>query len=140
MKKYWNVFVFFIIIMIILGLWSYVDYKESVDNAIELRKTRTELQKELLEKTSCIYMRDSLTLANANLSKFKTLTTAMIHREEANKQLQYKIGDAVHIKRDSSRVIVDDILIGGGKYSYYIKYRVQYRDGTTLEVSPELIY
>lgn len=44
------------------------------------------------------------------------------------------------MKNDSARVIVEDVLIGGGKYDYYVKFRVLFKDNTTKEVKPELIY
>jgi hypothetical protein len=64
----------------------------------------------------------------------------MIHRDEAINQLKHKVGDIVYLKNDSSRVVIEDVLIGGGKYNYYVKYRVLLKDNTTREMVPELIY
>jgi hypothetical protein len=64
----------------------------------------------------------------------------MVHRDEATSLLKYKVGDFVYMKRDSSRVVISDIVIGGAKYEYYVRYKVLYKDKTTEEVAPELIY
>jgi len=44
------------------------------------------------------------------------------------------------MKNDSAKVVIEDVLIGGGKYNYYIKYRVLLKDNTSRETVPELIY
>lgn len=108
------------------------------------RKALEEANKTILKEqtinSTCSVTRDSLNKANGELSKYKALTQAMIHRDEATNQLKYKIGDMVYLKNDSSRVVIEDVLIGGGKYNYYVKYRVLLKDNTTREMVPELIY
>lgn len=125
---------------IIIGIWAFMDYQRSVDASIEQRKTNDALQKELLLNSSCNHHVDSLKYINGELSKFKNLTMAMVHREEATKSLKYQVGDIVMLKSDSSRVVIEDLLIGGGKYNYFIKYRVLFRDDSRKEVTPEMIY
>lgn len=88
----------------------------------------------------CGQIRDSLFYVNNELSKYKTLTQAMVRRDEVTSQLKHKIGDLVHLKNDSARVVIEDVLIGGGKYNYYVKYRVLLKDNTSREIVPELIY
>ena len=105
-----------------------------------LHETNEKLLNEQSVSSTCSVTRDSLFKVNAELSKYKTLTQAMLHRDEATSQLKHKIGDVVYMKNDSSRVIVEDVLIGGGKYDYYVKFRVLFKDNTTKEVKPELIY
>lgn len=135
-----NLWVTELSIIAIIGVWSYMDYKKSVDAAIEHKKTEEALQKELLLNASCNHHVDSLVYINGELSKFKNLTMAMVHREDATKDLKYQVGDIVYLKQDSSRVVVEDILIGGGKYNYFIKYRVLFKDDARKEVTPEMIY
>ena len=119
-------------------------YKLLVGAIREDVKTRIERQQELdgekFKNAFCSQKVDSLTIANADLSKYKALSQAMSHRDEATKQLNHQIGDIVILKSDSSRVVIDDVVIGGGKYNYYIKFRVLYKDNTEKEVIPELIY
>lgn len=106
----------------------------------DLKESNKKLQDEQSLNSTCSYKRDSLTRENKQLSTYKSLTKAMVHRDEATSMLPYKIGDAVYLKRDSNRVIIDDIIIGGAKYEYYVKYKVLYKDNHTEEVKPELVY
>ena len=110
------------------------------DDKKALRETNEKLLNEQSVSSTCSVTRDSLFKVNAELSKYKTLTQAMLHRDEATSQLKHKIGDVVYMKNDSSRVIVEDVLIGGGKYDYYVRFRVLFKDNTTKEVKPEVVY
>lgn len=110
----------------------------------EDKKTLAEINDKLLIEqnisTNCSSTRDSLRKINLELSQFKTLTMAMVHRTEVTNQLSHKVGELVYMKNDSSKVVIEDVLIGGGKYNYYVKYKVLYKDQTTKEIVPELIY
>lgn len=135
-----NIWITAFSIVAIVSVFSFLDYKRSVDAAAEQKKTNEALQKELLLNSSCNHHVDSLEYINGELSKFKNLTMAMVHREEATKSLKYQVGDIVILKSDSSRVVIEDLLIGGGKYNYFIKYRVLFKDDSRKEVTPEMIY
>lgn len=50
-----------------------------------------------------------------------------------------KVGMPVTFKTDSMRGIVSDVVMGGGKYDYYIKCRVTI-DGETVDVRPDMYY
>ncbi len=110
----------------------------------EDRKVLSDVNNKLLTEQSisstCSTTRDSLFKINNDLSKFKTLTMAMVHRNDATEQLKHKVGDVVYMKNDSAKVVIEDVLIGGGKYNYYIKFKILYKDQSTKEVVPELIY
>ena len=84
--------------------------------------------------------KDSLKKVNWSLSKFKTLSEAMIFRDSVKINLPHTIGEIVRLKNDSSKVVVTDVLIGGGKYNYYIEYKILKKDNSTDLVSPEIIY
>lgn len=123
-------------------LWLYYStllgaIKSSVE---ERQKHEKELNDKTLENIFSSQKIDSLNKANDELSKYKVLTKAMIYRDEAANQLKHKVGDMVYLKSDSARVVIEDVLIGGGKYNYYVKYRVLFKDNTTREMVPELIY
>jgi hypothetical protein len=135
-----NIWITAFSIVAIVSVFSFLDYKRSVDAAAEQKMTNDALQKELLLNSSCNHHVDSLEYINGELSKFKNLTMAMVHREEATKSLKYQVGDIVMLKSDSSRVVIEDLLIGGGKYNYFIKYRVLFKDDSRKEVTPEMIY
>lgn len=104
------------------------------------QETNKKLQQEQSLNSTCRYKRDSLSKEVKTLSIYKSLTKAMVHRDEASALLVYKVGDFVYMKRDSARVVVSDIIIGGSKFEYYIKYKVLHKDNSTEEVIPELIY
>lgn len=96
--------------------------------------------KEETDKSNCVYKRDSLTVELNRLAIYKSLTSAMVYRDEVIMQLKYQIGDIAHTKRDSSQIVISDIVIGGSKYEYYIKYKIIHKDNTMEEIIPELIY
>lgn len=84
--------------------------------------------------------KDSLAFINILLSKYRVLTDAMKYRDSVRLNMQYAVGDAVWLKQDSSRAIVSDIVIGGSKHEYYIKYKILLKDGEEEEILPELLY
>lgn len=103
-------------------------------------KTQMQLAKELSSKTSCIATRDSLKKENNQLTVYKALTKAIVHRDEAATLLTYKSGQTAHLKRDSSRVTITGIIVGGNQYNYFIQYSVEYPDGKPGYLDPTLIY
>lgn len=86
------------------------------------------------------YMRDSIRVVANYLSKYWALADALYERDSVRVHLKYKVGDMVYIKRDSSKAVVTDIIIGGSRFEYYVKYRLQFRDKSVEEVVPDLIY
>ncbi|NTW31324.1 MAG: hypothetical protein HGB12_01595 [Bacteroidetes bacterium] len=84
--------------------------------------------------------RDSLAFVNAFLAKYRVLTEAMTYRDSMRIFLKYKVGDIVRLKRDSSRAVINDIIIGGGKHEYYIKYKIALKTGQTEDIVQELLY
>jgi len=138
-RTVFNTIITFLSLSVIIGTWSYMDYKRDSDIAREKQETEGKLQKELLLNSTCNQFVDSLNYINGELSKFQTLTLSMVHKQEATKGLK-SVGDIVYMKNDSSRVVVEDVLVGGGKYNYYVKYRVIFKNDTIKEISPEMIY
>jgi len=128
------------VICLIIGATLWFDYVENKYMQEEFKKVEAAFQKELLLNSSCNHHVDSLKHINRELSKFKSLTLAMVHRDEATSELKYGVGDIVYMKQDSSRVVIEDVLMGGGKYNYFIKYRVLFKDDSRKEVTPEMIY
>lgn len=115
-------------------IWAIVEDKK------DLAETNLKLQSEQQQNSNCSYTKDSLYKEVVSLSIYKPLTKAMVHRDEATSLLKYKVGDFVIMKADSSRAVISDIISGGSKFEYYVKYRVLYKDKTTEEVIPELVY
>lgn len=129
-----------ITICVIFGMFFWFDYQEDKATQEKHEKTEAALQHELLLNSSCNHHVDSLVYINGELSKFQSLTMAMVHRNNATAELKYGVGDIVYLKQDSSRVVIEDVLIGGGKYNYFVKYRVLFKDDSRKEVTPEMIY
>ena len=48
--------------------------------------------------------------------------------------------DIAFKKTDSAKVIVTDIIVGGGLYEYYFRYRITNRAGVEEEIKPELLF
>lgn len=133
---------YLLLLFSLLGIFfvGYV-YHDSLEKERQAHiETQIQLANELSGKTSCIATKDSLKRENAQLSVYKTLTKAMVHRDEAAVLLAYKSGQTAHLKRDSSRVVITGIIVGGNKYNYFIQYSVEYPDGKPGYVDPSLIY
>ncbi|HRH58815.1 MAG TPA: hypothetical protein PLS10_14280 [Chitinophagales bacterium] len=106
----------------------------------ELTELKAKISEMEMLYSSATFKGDSLHALNIVLSKYKSLTYAMLYRDSIRKSLKYTIGDIVQLKSDSSKAVIQDILIGGGKYEHYMKYQVIRKDHTTELVSPELLY
>ena len=87
-----------------------------------------------------MYTKDSLSFINVLLSKYRVLTDAMKYRDSVRLLMQYSVGDEVRLKKDSSRAVVSDIVIGGSKHEYYIKYKILFKNGEEEIILPELLY
>lgn len=145
-KKFILVTGFFsLFVIIVVSIVFYFYGKNSAIPLIEEKEKKiTKLSFELDKMSSAYFStsetKDSALRENVKLSKYRSLTDAMSYRDSIRKPLLFNVGDIVHLKRDSSRVIINDILVGGGKFLYYVKYQVLYKDNSTETVSPELIY
>ncbi len=115
-------------------------FLEIKSSSAEVGVANDKLLNEQKLNSTCSYKRDSLSHEVMELSLYKSLTKAMVNRDEATSPLKYKAGNFVYLKRDSSKVVISDIIIGGSKYEYYVKYKVLHKDNLTEEVIPELIY
>lgn len=140
MKKKVVLIIIFSLIIIGLGLAIYW-----LNNTVEEKQRKiADLEKESRNTNSkynkLMHTKDSLMLVNAFLAKYRTLTVAMTYRDSVRLGMNYTVGDVVHLKRDSSRVIISDIIIGGSKHEYYIKYKVMFKNGNEEDVVPELLY
>src|SRR5688572_23598720 len=101
------------LIAIVFGLLGFIIYKQGKDNDTSRQALQDELTKETALRSNCGYLKDSLLRVNTELSKYKTLSQAMLHRDEATNQLKHKVGEMVILKSDSARVVIEDVLIGG---------------------------
>lgn len=137
-RKNYIIAIIFVVLFAILAdgglIWVLIGDKASI------KEINNKLNVEQGLNFNCSSKRDSLLKENKQLSIYLSLTKAMVCRDEASGLLSHKVGDLVYMKNDSSKVVIEDIVIGGSKYQYYIKYKVLYKDKSTEEVIPELIY
>lgn len=122
--------------LVISWLFSYIIISHQSDDLDSKHKM---IIKEMTDNSNCIYKRDSLAMEVKRLSIYESLSRAMALRDGAT-ILLYKVGDIAYSKIDSSKVVISDIIIGGSKYDYYVKYKIIHKDNTIEEVVPELIY
>lgn len=138
MKKSTIVLMVFLAILSVVGIWHEISNLIEKDDKIEtLQKA---LDNERTQKANCSYALDSANYQIGQLSKYKTLTDAMSVRDDATKYTLHIVGDIVYMKNDSSRVVISDIIIGGSRFSYYVKFKVTNKNNETQEVIPELVY
>ena len=131
-----------IIAVIIIALVATVFFMNRVIEAKneELSDLKDKVFKIETLYSSAAFKGDSLNVIATTLSSYKSLTYAMIYRDSIRKTLKYKIGDIVYLKSDSSKVVIKDILAGGGKFEHYVKYEILRKDNKTELLSPELVY
>ncbi|HBX50250.1 MAG: hypothetical protein A2275_13465 [Bacteroidetes bacterium RIFOXYA12_FULL_35_11] len=128
------------VILVIIGILSYffyTSYQGKLLRIAELEKTHLN-ENQQLKKIKAV--NDSIMRVNFYMSRFRGLTDAMFYRDSLRIPLKYKVGDNVILKRDSTRAIISDIIIGGSQYDFYVKYRVLNKDRTEEDVIPELVY
>ena len=57
-------------------------------------------------------------------------------RDDVGANFNFHPGDCVRLKSDSSLVVLTDILIGGNRYNYFIKFIAKNNKGTLVELTP----
>jgi len=131
-----NILLGFILILF-LSTTIFLIY-EAFQNNKTISKLSLDLNVEKSKNTNCNYKADSLLNQVILLSKYKSLSISMSYRDDATKDLKFKIGDVVRYKIDSNRVVITDVIIGGAEYNYYIHYKIASKD-KEFEVIPELV-
>jgi len=114
--------------------------KEYQTTVLELKQNVQILQKQLKsikkEKTIVSFEKDSLKKNLNYLWGYKPLVMTSYLRDRITANFDYKPGDLVRMKTDSSIVIVTDILLGGNDYNYFLKFLIKNKKGESKEVSP----
>jgi hypothetical protein len=123
--------VIFIVVLIRIG-WG----MKMESNTLIHRSDSLQYRSDSLENFSRIAS-DSL----QKYSGYKTLYTSIMARDAGVKQLHYQVGDIIYCKPDSLKSVITDVIIGGSKYNYYIKYKIKKDlNSETFEVIPEQLY
>ncbi len=114
--------------------------KEYQSTVLELKENVQILQKQLKsikkEKTIVSFEKDSLKKNLNYLWGYKPLVMTSYLRDRITANFDYKPGDLVRMKADSSIVIVTDIILGGNDYNYFLKFLIKNKKGESKEVSP----
>jgi preprotein translocase subunit YajC len=114
--------------------------KEYQTTVLELKQNVQVLQKQLKsikkEKTIVSFEKDSLKKNLNYLWGYKPLVMTSYLRDRITATFDYKPGDLVRMKADSSIVLVTDIVLGGNDYNYFLKFLIKNKKGEIKEVSP----
>lgn len=123
-----------------MGYWVYKLNKKVEDKTKQISELQSASQSANSRYNQLMYTKDSLAYINILLSKYRVLTDAMKYRDSVRLGMKYAVGDEVRLKKDSSRAIISDIVIGGSKHEYYIKYEILLKNGDEEIILPELLY
>jgi hypothetical protein len=114
--------------------------KEYQSTVSELKQNVQHLQIQLKsikkEKTIVSFEKDSLKKNLDYLLEYKPLVMTSYLRDRITANFDFKPGDIVRMKTDSSVVLVTDVVVGGNKYNYFLKFLIKNRKGEMKEVSP----
>jgi hypothetical protein len=140
-NSFWQVFAVIavllgIIAMLSLSIRNYVQqsakeqkeaaYQRHIDDSIKA-----------VNEAEIVALRVAVELYSDN----KELYAAVTEFNRVTKTLKYHEGDMVYCKPDSTRALIIGVIIGGSKYNYYLKYRVQTKfDDELHELYPSEIY
>lgn len=80
--------------------------------------------------------KDSLQNNLNYLWHYKPLVQSSKFRDDVGANFNFHPGDRVRLKSDSSIVVLTDILIGGNRYNYFIKFMAKNNKGNAVELSP----
>ncbi len=131
-----------ITVVITLGIifWQNQSLKDDQIGIADLKLNVEKLQQEMKmikdEKREVEINRDSLQKNLNYLWQYKTLVQAAKVRDQVGDSFNFHPGDRVRLKSDSSVVIITDLMIGGNRYNYFIKFLIKNNKGTQTEVSP----
>ena len=130
-----------LLVAVLYIVWNYQQQKSlreqlSVDQG-KLQQMLSELQ---IEKQQVTKERDRFSKRgdslNAQLQPYlpmKALMKSVQMRNYVNNELPFKPGDVVRFKTDSLTYVIQDMIIGGNLYSYYIKYRIRRAGAQAVE-------
>jgi hypothetical protein len=80
--------------------------------------------------------RDSLQKNLNYLWQYKTLVQSTKVRDQVGDNFNFHPGDRVRLKADSSIVVITDLMVGGNRYNYFVKFLIKNNKGLQSEVSP----
>jgi hypothetical protein len=133
-----------IVLITAYAIWSYQNYlaikSQLSGDQVKLQEQLNQLtldnQKLLTEKQKYFYLSDSLNSELQPYLPMKALMLSVQMRNFVKNELPFKPGDIVKFKSDSLNYVIQDLVIGGNTYSYYVKYRI--RRGSNLPIECDI--
>ena len=139
-KKWIIILTSIILITICIIFWQNKSIEEDEKGIKELKESikllTIEIKSVKRKKFEVEVNRDSLQRNLDYLWQYKPLVQSTKFRDQIGSNFDFKPGDLVRLKTDSSAVLVTDILVGGNKYNYFVKFLVKNNKGSLVEVSP----
>jgi len=139
-KKWIIVLISIILITVLIIFWQNKSIREDEKGIAELKENIKELTLQFKtikrKKHEVEVNRDSLQQNLDYLWQYKSLVQSTKFRDQIGLNFDFKPGDRVRLKSDSSIVVLTDLLVGGNKYNYFIKFIVKNNKGAVVEVSP----
>lgn len=136
------IIILIILMLIALGViyWQNQSLEADQMGITELKSNVEQLQQEMKliqrKKRELEINRDSLQKNLDYLWQYKTLVQASKVRDLVGANFNFQPGDRVRLKADSSVVVITDLMVGGNRYNYFVKFLVKNNKGTQSEVSP----
>lgn len=130
------------VIVLSLGIiyWQNKSISKEEQNQKRLQEQLAQLAieiKSLKHKNYIVSSKKDSLQNNLNyLWQYKPLVQASKFRDDVGANFNYHPGDRVRLKSDSSVVVLTDILIGGNRYNYFIKFIAKNNKGNVVELSP----
>lgn len=133
--------IFFAVLFLFMISWGfYYGFESYKEKSKESEDNKAAYNAMFLKYQQESTYSDSLYKVNMRFDKYRHAAESQAFRDSVSRRLEYKPGDFAFKKTDSSRVIVTDIVIGGGLYNYYFRYRVMDKTGNEQEIIPELLF
>lgn len=130
----------FVVLLGIIVLLFILSSNQKAKHEKAMAEMQLKYQQELNRLTMANSTIDSLYKVAVYLDKYRGLVESAYTRDSSRIAVPHNVGDVVMLKVDSSVVVITDIIVGGGLFEYYVRYRVQHKDRTIEEVAPEMIF
>ncbi|MPM04648.1 hypothetical protein SDC9_50927 [bioreactor metagenome] len=128
------------LLIILIGALVYFNLTASQRHQKAMNDMELKYQQEIARLTMANKTIDSLFKVAAHLEKYRGLVEAGYTRDSSRIVIPHKIGDIVKLKFDSSNVVITDIIVGGGQFEYYVRYRVMHSNRKEEEIAPEMVF
>jgi hypothetical protein len=102
----------------------------------EIRGLRSEISKLKTKELQTRSSRDSLAAVLQPYLGYDALLRANMKRDEAYAALPFKYGDKILLLPDSARGMINEVIMGGNPWNYYIRYKIMLKGGKETEVYP----